>query len=94
MHSQQGGPCLVVGEPGTGKSAIKHALCSHDPKRLLTPVVNRTLHTYHSVLRILCQAFQIETHGRDFKCEKRLIEEAHKQNKRGKMLAPIITMRT
>ena len=93
VHCQQGGLCLVVGEPGTGKSVIKQALCSHDPKRLLTPVVNRTLHTYHSILRILrilCQAFQIETHGRDFKCETRLIEEAHKQNKRGKMLAPIV----
>ena len=90
VHCQQGGLCLVVGEPGTGKTVIKQALCAHDPKRLLTPVVNRTLHTYHSVLRIMCQAFSIETHGRDFKCEKRLIEEAHKQNKRGKMLAPII----
>ena len=90
VHCQQGGLCIVVGEPGTGKSVIKHALCDHDPKRMLTPVVNRTLHTYHSVLRILCQAFQIETGGRDFKCEKRLIEEAHKQNKRGKILAPII----
>jgi len=90
VHCQQGGLCVVVGEPGTGKSVLKEALRLHDPKRLLTPIVNRTLHTYHSVLRILCQAFCIETGGRDFKCEKRLIEEAHKQNKRGKMLAPII----
>lgn len=90
VHCQQGGLCLVVGEPGTGKSVIKHALCRHDPKRLLTPVVNRTLHTYHSVLRILCQAFQIDTGGRDFTCEKRLIEQAHKQNAKGMMLAPII----
>ena len=41
---------------GTGKSVIKQALCQHDPKRLITPVVNRTLHTYHSTLRILCEA--------------------------------------
>ncbi len=63
---------------------------SHDPKRLITPVVNRTLHTYTSVLRILCQAFQIDVDGRDFRCEKRLIEEAHRINHAGKMLAPII----
>jgi type II secretory pathway predicted ATPase ExeA len=50
----------------------------------------RTLHTYHSVLRILCEAFQIETEGRDHRCEKRLIEEAHRINHAGKMLAPII----
>jgi len=90
VHCQQGGLCVIVGEPGTGKSVIKQALASHDPKRLLTPVVNRTLHSYSSVLRILCQAFQLEIDGRDFRCEKRLIEEAHRINHAGKMLAPII----
>jgi type II secretory pathway predicted ATPase ExeA len=90
VHCQQGGLCIVVGEPGTGKSVIKSALVQHDPKRLITPVVNRTLHTYHSVLRILCEAFQIDTDGWDVRCEKRLIEEAHRINHAGKMLAPII----
>lgn len=36
-----------------------------------------------------CQAFQIDTDGRDFRCEKRLIEEAHKITHAGKMLAPV-----
>lgn len=90
VHCQQGGLCLIVGEPGTGKSVVKQALCHHDPKRLITPVVNRTLHTYHSTLRILCQAFHIDTDGRDFRCEKRLIEEAERLNHLGKLLAPII----
>jgi type II secretory pathway predicted ATPase ExeA len=90
VHCQQGGLCLVVGEPGTGKTVIKQALCKHDPKRLIAPVVNRTLHTYHSTLRILCEAFQLDTDGRDFLCERRLIEEAHRVNHLGKMLAPII----
>ena len=90
VHCQQGGLCLIVGEPGTGKSMIKQALCAHDPKRLLTPVVTRTLHTYHSTLRILCEAFQLDTDGRDFVCERRLIEEAQRLNQIGKMLAPII----
>lgn len=90
VHCQQGGLCVLVGQPGTGKSIIKQALREHDPKMLLTPTVNRTLHTYHSVLRILCEAFNITTEGRDFKCEARLIEQADKINKQGKMLAPII----
>jgi Cdc6-like AAA superfamily ATPase len=71
VHCQQGGLCLVVGEPGTGKTVIKQAPCKHDPKRLIAPVVNRTLHTYHSTLRILCEAFQLDTDGRDFLCERR-----------------------
>jgi len=66
VHCQQGGLCVLVGEPGTGKSVVKQPLVHHDPKRLITPVVNRTLHTYSSVLRILCQAFQIDVEGRDF----------------------------
>jgi len=90
VHCQQGGLCVIVGEPGTGKSVVKQALVQHDPKRLITPVVNRTLHTYASVLRILCDAFQIDADGRPTACEKRLIEEARRINHAGKMLAPII----
>ena len=90
VHCQQGGLCVIVGEPGTGKSVLKNALTHHDPKRLITPVVNRTLHTYHSTLRILCEAFQLDTDGRDHRCEARLIEQAVRINQQGKMLAPII----
>ena len=90
VHCQQGGLCLLVGEPGTGKSLIKQQLASHDDKRLIVPVLNRTLHTYHSILRILCEAFQLDTDGRDFRCESRLVEQAHKLNHQGKMLAPVI----
>ncbi len=90
VHAQQGGLCLVLGEPGTGKSVIKHALVSHDQKRLITPVVNRTLHTYHNTLRILCEAFQIEFDGRDYHCEKLLVQEAFRLHRTGKMLVPII----
>jgi len=90
VHAQQGGLCLLLGEPGTGKSVIKEAVCRYDTKRMITPVVNRTLHTYFSTLRILCESFQIDTDGADFRCEKRLIEEAHRINHLGKMLVPII----
>jgi|SRR5665213_3072966 len=45
VHAQQGGLCLVLGEPGTGKSVLKQTLLTHDPKRMITPVVNRTLHS-------------------------------------------------
>ena len=90
VHAQQGGLCLVLGEPGTGKSVLKQALLNHDPKRLITPVVNRTLHTYHNTLRILCEAFQIEFAGRDHHCERLLVQEAFRVYRAGKMLVPII----
>ncbi|OGA76203.1 MAG: hypothetical protein A3G81_23310 [Betaproteobacteria bacterium RIFCSPLOWO2_12_FULL_65_14] len=90
VHAQQGGLCLVLGEPGTGKSVLKEALLAHDPKRLITPVVNRTLHTYHNTLRILCQAFQIEFNGQDHHCERLLVQEAFRVHRAGKLLVPII----
>jgi MSHA biogenesis protein MshM len=90
VHAQQGGLCLVLGEPGTGKSILKQAVLNHDPKRMIVPVVNRTLHTYHNTLRILCQAFQIEFAGHDHHCERLLVQEAFKIHRAGKMLVPII----
>lgn len=83
VHCQQGGLCVLVGEPGTGKSIIKQALKELDPKMLLTPTVNRTLHTYHSVLRILCEAFNIEPDGLAHHCEAKLIAQADRINKQG-----------
>ncbi len=69
---------------------MKEALLTHDPKRLITPVVNRTLHTYHNTLRILCQAFQIEFEGHDHRCERLLVQEAFRLHRTGKLLVPII----
>ena len=90
VHAQQGGLCLVLGEPGTGKSVLKQSLINHDTKRMITPVVNRTLHTYHNTLRILCQAFQIEFQGHDHACERLLVQEAFKIHRSSKLLVPII----
>jgi MSHA biogenesis protein MshM len=90
VHAQQGGLCLVLGEPGTGKSILKQALVHLDPKRMMTPVINRTLHSYHNTVRILCQAFQIAFHGHDHLCERLLVEEAFRLERIGKMLVPII----
>ncbi len=90
VHCQQGGLCLLLGEPGTGKSVIKEAIKNLDPNRLIAPTVSRTLHTYFHTIKILCQSFQINLDGRAFECEKRLIEEAFRLNHLGKMIAPII----
>ena len=90
VHAQQGGLCLVLGEPGTGKTVLKHTIVSHDQKRMITPVVNRTLHTYHNTLRILCGAFQIEFKGHDCTCERLLVQEAFRLHRTGKMIVPVI----
>ena len=90
VHAQQGGLCLVLGEPGTGKSVMKQALLDHDPKRMITPVVNRTLHTYHNTLRILVRSLSDRVQGRDHRCERLLVQEAFQVHRTGKMLVPVI----
>ena len=90
VHAQQGGLCLILGEPGTGKSVLKQTMLTFDTKRIITPVINRTLHTYHNTLRILCEAFGIDFVGRDFQCERNLIQKAFLVHRWGKMLVPIV----
>jgi type II secretory pathway predicted ATPase ExeA len=90
VHCQQGGLCMVLGIPGTGKSIIKESLQQGTDKRQLVASVARTLHTYTSTVKILCDAFHIDFEGSSFRCEKRLIEEAFNLNRSGKTLITII----
>ena len=90
VHCQQGGLCLVVGRPGTGKSVIKESLKTLPEKEHLVATVARTLHTYTNTVKILCEAFRIEFESSAFKCERKLIQEAFSLNRSGKMLVTII----
>ena len=90
VHCQQGGLCLVMGEPGTGKTIIKETIRRKADKRMIVAAVNRTMHTYSNTLKILCDAFQIDHDGMHVKCEKRLIEQAFAFNREGKSVATII----
>lgn len=90
VHSQQGGLCLVMGEPGTGKSIIKDSIVQKADKHSVVVTVGRTLHTYINTVKILCHAFNVEFIGDCFKCEKRLIEQAYSINRQGKIVMTII----
>lgn len=90
VHSQQGGLCLVMGEPGTGKSVIKETIRQKADKRMVVVAVNRTMHTYSNTLKILCAAFHIDLDGVHVRCEKRLIEAAFICNRDGKSLITVI----
>ena len=61
VHSQQGGLCVLLGEPGTGKTVLKNAILHHNQKEWITPVINRSLHTWHTMLRLLCEACLLYT---------------------------------
>jgi MSHA biogenesis protein MshM len=90
VHSQQGGLCLLMGEPGTGKTVIKESFKQHAEKRIVVVTIARTLHTYTNTIKILCEAFNVEFAGTHFKCERRLIEEALSLYRTGKLLVIII----
>lgn len=90
VHCRQGGFCLLMGQPGCGKSMIKRAIGEQADKTTLVVTVARTLHTYFNTLKILCQAFNIDYSGSYFKCEKRLIQETYSLNNLGKSFVLII----
>jgi type II secretory pathway predicted ATPase ExeA len=90
VHCQQGGLCLVLGTPGTGKSVIKQALQRLPDNQHLVATVARTLHTYTNTVKILCDAFRIEFESCAFKCERKLIEQAFSLNHAGKSLTTIL----
>ena len=90
IHCNQGGLCLVMGEPGTGKSIIKEALRQKADKRMVVVSVNRTMHTYSNTLKILCNALSIGHEGLHVSCERRLIEQAYALNREGKSIVTTI----
>lgn len=90
VHSQQGGLCLVMGVPGTGKTVIKEFLKAGAGKLVLVAGISRTLHTYFNTIKILCKSFNVDSDGHYFKCEKRLIEEAFSLNRQGKTIITVI----
>jgi type II secretory pathway predicted ATPase ExeA len=90
VHCQQGGLCLLLGSPGTGKSVIKQALQQLPEKQHLVATVARTLHTYTNTVKILCGAFRVEFDHCAFRCERKLIEQAFGLNRTGKSLTTIL----
>jgi MSHA biogenesis protein MshM len=90
VHCQQGGLCLVLGAPGTGKSVIKQALQRLPEKQYLVACVARTLHTYTNTVKLLCDAFKVEFAHSAFKCERRLIAQAFSLNHAGQCLTTIL----
>lgn len=90
VHCQQGGLCLVLGVPGTGKTVIKQSLQRLPENQHLVATVARTLHTYTNTVKILCEAFGVAFESNAFKCERRLIEQAFSLNHSGKCLTTIL----
>ena len=90
VHCQQGGLCLVLGVPGTGKSVVKQALQRLPENQHLVAAVARTLHTYTNTVKILCDAFRVEFQSSAFACERKLIEQAFSLTRSGRSITTIL----
>ena len=90
VHAVQGGLSLLMGEPGTGKSVIKESIKQHNDKQQVVVTIARTLHTYRNIIKMLCDAFNVEYSGTSFALEKRLIEAALGLYRSGRSLVIII----
>jgi MSHA biogenesis protein MshM len=90
VHCQQGGLCLVLGLPGTGKSVIKESLRRLPEQQHVVACVGRTLHTYTNTVKIHGVAMGVAFDHSAFKCERTLIEQAFALNHSGRALTTIL----
>lgn len=75
IHAQQGGFCVIIGEPGVGKTVLREHIEQLDQGREFTVVsCSRTLHTYRQIVWQLAESFKLET--TDKHIEKDLIQQA------------------
>ena len=86
VHCYQRGFCLLAGQPGTGKTILRKAFTGSSDQ-LVYPHITRSMHTYASTLRILCQSLGVEHEGRDVKCEEQVIAQTRKLHHQGKAIA-------
>lgn len=89
IHAHQGGFCVVLGQPGVGKTVLREHIERMDSHREYAVVsCSRTLHTYRQIAWQLADAFKLDTTEKTI--EKDLIEAAFAQVKARKTLYILI----
>ncbi|WP_426319512.1 ExeA family protein [Pseudoduganella sp. R-43] len=75
IHAQHGGFCVVVGDPGVGKSVIRQHLEQLGKARdCVVASFTQTMHTYLPILKQLGESLQIKAAPKDI--EKELVQAA------------------
>ncbi len=89
VQSQNGGLCVITGEPGVGKTAIKTQLEKMIKSTdCLLVSFSRTMDTYSKILHQLAESLELEFHHR--KLERDIITAVFEQARRNKTLITII----
>ena len=89
IHAQHGGFCVIVGNPGVGKSVIRAHLEQLGKDRDMVVVsFTQTMHTYQPILRQLAESMQITASMKDL--EKELVQTAYRHVQSQKTLYLVI----
>lgn len=89
IHSQQGGLCIVTGQPGVGKSVLRnHIIALNKQKDHRVISFSRTMHTYNQILRQILESMEID--GIDKTMEKDIISAVYHDARERRTLITII----
>lgn len=90
VHASYGGFSLILGEPGVGKTVIRHAI-EHlaSSKEVVCASISRTMHTYGNIIGQLADTLELDQQ-RFSKLEKSIIESAYSCQKQRKTLYTIV----
>lgn len=89
IHAQHGGFSVIVGNPGVGKSTIRHSLDNMGKERDTVVVsFSQTMHTYQPILKQLAESMQLSPAVKDM--EKELIQAAYRHVQAHKTLYIVI----
>lgn len=89
IHAQHGGFCVIVGNPGVGKSVLREHLEQLGKERDTVVVsFTQTMHTYQPILKQLAQSLQLSAAPGDI--EKELVQAAYRHVQSQKTLYIVI----
>lgn len=89
IHAQHGGFCVIVGNPGVGKSILREHLEKLGTERDTVVVsFTQTMHTYQPILKQLAQSLQLSAAPGDI--EKELVQAAYRHVQSQKTLYIVI----
>ena len=89
IHAQHGGVCVVLGDPGVGKTVLlEHLEALNQQHDYIVASMSMTMHTYGQIIKHLAQTLSIEVKANTI--EKELIEHAHKYAQERKKLLILI----
>ena len=89
IHAQHGGFCIVVGNPGVGKSILREHIEKLGKERDTVVVsFTQTMHTYQPILKQLAQSLQLSAAPGEI--EKELVQAAYRHVQSQKTLYIVI----